>query len=386
MPSDPHRRRLVELTERLVCLPILRGNEVILVENGHHFVDRLIEDIAAARDHVHMLFYIFADDAVGRRVAEALGEAVARGVRCRLLVDAFGGRGLYRSLGAKLREKGVELHMILPLNPFRRHFTRLDLRNHRKLVVIDGRLAYTGSQNIEDKPFDNGEARAWHDVMVRVLGPSVLQLQLVFMEDWYYTTGSALTGENIFPVPYTNGDIALQVMPSGPTDTDKPLRDLLIAAINWAHNSISITTPYFIPDEAFLVALHLAALRGVKVDLLIPRHADHPVVGSVARAYFNRLIDSGINIHFHEGLLHAKSLCIDDTVGVVGTANFDRRSFYLHSELSLMLYSPEALSGLKALHARYIAQSERIDAVRWNGRSRLKKTRDEVLKLLSPLL
>jgi cardiolipin synthase len=274
----------------------------------------------------------------------------------------------------------------MPFNPFRRHHTRLDLRNHRKLAIIDGKVAYTGSQNIEAKDFDESRPEAWHDLVARITGPAVHQLQMVFTEDWYLAANEILEGPKLFPVTSPDGGVPVQAIPTGPTEPNTVLRDVLIAAIGAARESIIITSPYFIPDETFLVALHLACLKGVKIDLLIPRHTDHAIVGAVARAYISTLIDSGVHIHFHRGLLHSKTMSVDDLVSVIGTANFDRRSFFLHSELSLLLYGHTVTRQLRMIQAKYIAQSVPLDPARWKRRSPVKRTRDNLLKILSPIL
>lgn len=376
---------LAAISERLVCLPAVAGNRVELLEHGNMLIDRLIADIEAAANHVHLLFYIFRDDPAGRRVAEAMAGTARRGVRTRLVVDAFGSRSI-GELGAWLEANGVELKYVMPVNPFMRQHTRLDLRNHRKLAVIDGNIAYTGSQNIETKDYDEGRPEAWHDLMVRITGPAVLQLQMVFIEDWYLAANEILEGPELFPDTPPEGDIPVQAIPTGPTEPNTALRDILISAIGAAHESIIITSPYFIPDEPLRVALYLASLKGVKIDLLIPRHTDHVIVGAVARAYISTLIDSGINIYFHRGILHSKTMSVDRLVSVIGTANFDRRSLFLHSELSLLLYGREITRKLRTIQAKYIAQSIPLEPLRWKKRSAVKRMRDNIFKIMSPIL
>lgn len=385
-PADPCSSRMVELTERLSCMPIIHGNSVELLDDGNEVLHRLIQEIDGAENHVHLLFYIYADDEAGRSVSEALSRAASRGVRCRLVLDAFGARSLNSSLGDWLVSKGIELHYLMPANPFRRHLSRIDMRNHRKLAIIDGRAAFTGSQNIEMRDYDRRRPEAWHDLMVRIVGPAVLKLQVIFIEDWYFATGAHLEDASIFPPAEVAGHTPIQAVPSGPHDPAVSLRDLLIAAIYEARERIIITSPYFIPDEPSLLALSLAAHRGVRVDLLIPRQADHPVVGAVARSHFDKLFEAGINIHFHRGVLHSKTMSVDRHLAVIGTANFDPRSFHLHSELSLLLYGTEVTERLRGKQSEYIGQSDLVDPKRWTQRPWIKRRRDEVLKLLTPLL
>lgn len=384
--SPPESLALATVTERLVCLPAVVGNRVELLEHGGIVLNRLTADIETAADHVHLLFYIFRDDPTGRDVAEAIARAARRGIKVRLVVDAFGSRSLMRQLGPWLVTNEVELKYLMPFNPFRRHHTRLDLRNHRKLAIIDGKVAYTGSQNIEAKDFDENRPEAWHDLVARITGPAVHQLQMVFTEDWYLAANEILEDHKLFPVMSPNGGIPVQAIPTGPTEPNTALRDILIAAIGSARESVIITSPYFIPDEPFLVALHLACLKGVKIDLLIPKHTDHAIVGAVARAYISTLIDSGVHIHFHRGLLHSKTMSVDDQVSIIGTANFDRRSFFLHSELSLLLYGHKVTQKLRTIQDMYIAQSVPLEPSRWKKRSSVKRTRDNILKILSPIL
>lgn len=207
---------LIQLAERHGGLPLLGGNRVALLADTDDVVRCLVEDIDQARKHVHLLFYIFRDDAMGIRVGEALVRAAKRGVHCRLLADMVGSRGMFGGLGAQLQESGVQVVAGLTANPLRMRLARLDIRNHRKLAVIDGKIAYAGSQNIVEPVFGHSKAGAWHDVMVRIVGPSTRQLQSVFVEDWYQETGEALDCPSLYPSALKEGGVALQIVPTGP--------------------------------------------------------------------------------------------------------------------------------------------------------------------------
>jgi len=211
----PHPMGAVALAERLGHMPILGGNDVELLSGTRQVIDRLIADIDTAGHHVHVLSYIYADDETGRRVADALARAAGRGVACRVLVDAVGSRGMFRRLGPKMVEQGIELKEALPVGLFRALMARIDLRNHRKLAIIDGLTAYTGSQNIINADYGHRDM-AWHDLTTRLTGPAVLELQAVFMEDWYFETDEVLDGEGIFPAPRVTGPTPVQTLPSGP--------------------------------------------------------------------------------------------------------------------------------------------------------------------------
>jgi cardiolipin synthase len=351
-------------------------------------VGRLIEDIDGAEEHVHLLFYIIACDRTGTRVVEALERAAGRGVECRVLADAVGSRAFHRKLAGRLGEAGVDVRKVLPLDRLLRRLRPLDLRNHRKLAVIDGRVAYTGSMNLVDYDEVSGtEYAPWRDVLVRVEGPAVLQLQLVFLEDWRYNTDEDLTeGVELWP-PDQAGDVALQVVPSGPTEHVETVHGLLVAAINAARERVVITTPYFIPDEPTRVALRLATLRGVEVDVVVPSVSDSRFVTAAGQSYYREFLDEGVRILAHrDGFLHAKTITIDDDFAVVGSVNFDRRSFYLNFELALLLYGDEAVGQIAALQEGYMDGSDRIESERWAGRGMMRKVTEDVARLLSPLL
>ena len=263
-------------------------------------IDRLVQDIDRADHHVHLLFYIFAADEVGGRVAQAMVRARARGVRCRLLADAVGSRGLFRTLAPELTRQGVEVVPALPVDPVRRLFARLDLRNHRKLAVIDGRVAYTGSQNVVRPDYGKKGVGQWRDLMVRVVGPSVGQLQSVFLEDWEFETGQSLDDPEYLPPLEAHGAVALQVVPSGPNHPTRILRDLAVEALHAARRHAAIITPYFVPDEALLVALRLAVVRGVRVDLIVPARSDQLLVGLAGQYFLGEVLQQGVHVHLYQ--------------------------------------------------------------------------------------
>ncbi len=383
---EPAQQQFVHLAENLGSMPILGGNDAELLTDTDEVIDRIVADIDAAQHHVHLLFYIFRDDHVGRRVTDAMVRAEARGVECRLLVDAVGSRRMLRRMTRGLRNKGVQVHGVLPVNPLRRVLSRVDLRNHRKLAVIDGSIAYTGSQNIV-RPDYGHRNLVWHDLMVRLTGPVSLQLQLVFLEDWYFTTDEALDIEGLLPDINETGDVPAQVVPTGPNHPTEPLLHLVVEAIHTARQRIIITSPYMVPDQASMLALCLAARRGVQVDLVVPQRGDHPLVYYAGRSYYEDLLEAGVNIHLHQdGLLHAKTITIDDTVAMVGSANFDIRSFFLNFELNVLLYGPHVNAKLRMCQKQYIDESVALSLATWQQRSSSQQFIENIMRLLSPLL
>jgi cardiolipin synthase len=378
---------IVHVADHLGGLPVLGGNAAELMGETNHVIDRLVQDIDQARHHVHLLFYIFAADEVGERVVAALCRARARGVHCRLIADAVGSRRFCRTLGPKLAKQGIEVAPALPVNPVRRLFARIDLRNHRKLAVIDGRVGYTGSQNIVRADYGKKGVGEWRDLMARLVGPSVSQLQSVFLEDWEFETGEFIDDPQYFPPPGAQGPVALQVVPSGPNHPTRVLRDLAVEGLHAARRRVIITTPYFVPDEALLVALRLAVVRGVQVDLIVPARSDQLLVGLAGQFFIDELLRHGVHVHLHQhGLLHVKAMTVDEGFAMLGTANFDIRSFYLNFELNLLSYDADLNGLLRFYQTRYIQESKELDLPAWRGRGSLRQWGAQFAKLLSPLL
>ncbi|NIP87026.1 MAG: cardiolipin synthase [Planctomycetales bacterium] len=385
-PLEPTQQALVQLAEKLGEKPILGGNRGELITETEEVIQRLIDDIDAAQDHVHLLYYIFADDETGHRVGGALARAVQRGVTCRLLADDVGSWRMFRRLGAQLIRQGVQLHAMLPVNLFRRGLARMDLRNHRKLAIIDGHTAYTGSHNIVNASYGHKHL-VWHDVTARLTGPIVLQLQSIFIEDWYFETGQTLDLPELFPAPDVSGEIVAQSLPSGPTYPSETYHRLVVTAIYTAVRQIIITSPYLVPDEALLQALEVAVHRGVRVELILPQRSDQILVDAAARAYYQELLDAGVQIYLHtDGLLHSKTMSVDDSLALVGSGNFDIRSFYLNFELNLLAYGPEVTAALRFLQRRYLHDAVPLTPEAWRQRSRVGRLLDDSAKLLSPLL
>lgn len=383
---SPEAMGTVILAERLSHMPILGGNHVELMTETRDVVDRIIADIDDARHHVHLLFYIFGHDETGLRVIDALERATARGVTCRVLVDAVGSRRMLRRTRAHLTAKGIQVHEALPVGVVRRQVARIDLRNHRKLVVVDGRVGYTGSQNIIDPDYGR-RGLVWHDMMARVTGPAVLQFQQIFIEDWYFDTGALLDDDAILPDPEATGDMPVQLIPDGPNDSNECFQSLVVSALHGARDYVTMTTPYFVPDRFFLKAMEMAVLRGVTVELIVPRRSDQLIVGSASRAYFEDLLEAGVRVFlFDDGLVHAKTITIDDDLALIGSSNLDIRSFALNFEINLAVYDAEFTRTLREAQSTYRKKAIRLVRERWDERPWAKKVGQNVAKLLSPLL
>jgi len=372
-------------------MPILGGNSVELLSDTDYTIKKIEEAIDGAKHHVHLLVYIFHPDENGRVIAQALMRAAGRGVKCRLLVDEVGSRPLLKSrLVRELKQSGVQVHSALPVRPVRRLLARMDIRNHRKLAVIDGCCAFTGSQNIVNADYGNKRVGCWHDLMGKFQGPIVAQLQTVFLEDWAFETGELLDNEpGVFPEPVPVGQMAAQTVPTGPSDVSeyRVIERVLMTAFNGARRRITITTPYLIPDEATILALSMAVDRGVIVDIVVPRQGDHPLVQAASRHYYDALLQAGARIYLHgDGLIHAKTITVDDSVALLGSTNMDRRSFTLNMELNVLMYGEQIVSRMRFAQQIYINQSRLLDKRQWFTRPATHRYRQAFAALFSPLL
>jgi cardiolipin synthase len=382
---SPALSQAVTLAENLGGMPILGGNAVELLGDYDGTFARLAADIDGARHHVHLMFYILADDSGTAPVIEALSRAAGRGIRCRVLADAIGSRPALRALRPKLAALGIEFREMLPVSLWPWRKARVDLRNHRKIAVIDGRVGYTGSQNLVGADFKKG--LAFEDLMVRATGPVVLELQYIFAADWFLETNEVLDSEAEFPAPELAGNVPVQVLPSGPDFPTQNNQRLIVALVHGARQRVVLTTPYFIPDEPLMQAMQTAALRGVEIHLVVSDRGDQKIVGLAQQSYYEELLEAGVHIHlYRKNFLHAKHLSVDDALALIGTSNLDIRSFALNAEVMLVLYDAATTALLAAEQNRYYANSRLLTLADWKRRSFAAKFIQNLVRLLSPLL
>ena len=382
----PEIEPAVHLTERLGDFPILGGNSVELLTDYDGIFQRLIADIDAAREHVNLMFYIVGDDATTRRVFDALVRAHARGVQVRLLADALGSRATgFEEARARLEREGIEALATMRLSWIRSRGARFDLRNHRKVAIIDSRVAYTGSQNLIDARFIPG--LTYEELMVRVTGPVVLELQAVFAQDWYQETGRRLGADEFFPSPEITGTVPAQVLPSSPLFPRQNMQRLIVALLGMARESAIITTPYFIPDDVLRQALTTAVLRGVDVRLVVPAKDDQLLVSSAQKSYYLDLLRGGVRIcRSGAGFLHAKHVSIDGRLAWIGSSNMDIRSFALNAEVVLLVYDRGVCAHLAKIQERYFSEGTWLDAHTWGAQPLWRQVGWNVARLFSQLL
>ena len=377
---------VVRLAENLGDFQIFPGNAIELIDDYQGAIDRIVSDIDAAVHHVHLLYYIFANDRTGNCVAAALARAVGRGVSCRVLMDGRGSKACLASMGGKMRRAGVEVVTLLPARWWRRWTSgRIDLRNHRKIVVVDGRVGYVGSQNMIDPDFKR--PLVYEEVVVRVAGPVVAELQAVFLADRLIETEESIRHPLMFPDVPEMGACAAQVLPSGPGYPHENNQRFIVSLLHAATRRVVITSPYFIPDDPFIQAMTTAVLRGVEVHLVVSQQIDQYLVGLGQRSFYDELLEGGVRIHsYATRFLHAKHVSIDDSIALIGSSNMDIRSFMLNAEVMLVIYDRGVVAELRRIQERYFAGSVEVTKEAWRGRRKVYRVLENTARLADSLL
>jgi cardiolipin synthase len=367
------------------------GNTGRLLADSNAAIRAMVADIDAAVDHVHVLFYIWLPDDNGCRIIDALQRAARRGVQCRVMVDDVGSRILIRSPHWQaMQDAGVKLAAALPVgNPLLRMFSgRIDLRNHRKIVVIDGRITYCGSQNCADPEFRiKAKYAPWVDLMLRFEGPVAAQNQRLFASDWMSHVNEDLDGLLRQPVAVPRPGIAAQVIASGPTVRYSAMPELFQSLMYAARRELVITTPYYVPDESIQNALRAAAFRGVATTIVLPARNDSLVVAAASRSYYAELLAAGVKVfEYAGGLLHSKSLTLDGEVTLIGSANMDRRSFDLNYENNILFCDPQLTAEVRTRQQEYISHARPVDQDQVAAWPMTRRLWNNTIAMLGPLL
>jgi len=391
---DPAAKPVANFLINGTNLPLLPGNHLDLISDSLQFFDKLILDIKKSETFCHLLFYIWAPGGRADDLGEALIETARRGVKCRVLLDAVGSRPFLKSRLCKtMREAGVEIVAALDVGPIRMWFKRIDIRNHRKIAVIDNKIAYTGSQNIADPRTFKASSKVgqWVDAAVTVRGPAVDALNLVFLHDWAFETNQSL--ENVVETkePHTvqppAGSVVTHIVPSGPSQPSDVILEILISLVYAANKELIITTPYLVPTDTFTSALTTAALSGTKVTIVVPEKVDSWAVKLASQACYHQLLQAGVHIKSYQGgLLHSKTVTVDDNIALIGSVNMDMRSFYLNYEISVFAYDKEFTNEVKQLQKSYLERSRDLHASEFENLSPLKSFAVDTVRLLGPLL
>ncbi|MFJ4037250.1 cardiolipin synthase [Microbacterium sp. NPDC090007] len=387
-------RALVQLNRNLGAMPIAGDNAATLISDYQQSLDAMAEAIRRATRYVHVEFYILQADDATDNFFRALEEAAGRGVVVRVLLDHWANRGKprYKQTLRRLNAMGAHWHLMLPVQPLRGRYQRPDLRNHRKLLVIDGDVAYMGSQNVTDSSYNLRRnirrGLHWVDLMVRVEGPVVASINAVFLSDWYSETDETLTDEiDLFSVTSGPGDLDCQIVPSGPGFDFQNNLKLFLGLLFAAQERIIIVSPYFVPDEALLLAITTACQRGVHVELFVSEEGDQAMVYHAQRSYYEALLRAGVVIWMYRKpfILHSKSVTIDDEVAVIGSSNMDMRSFGLNLEVSMLVRGEEFVRDMRDVEQTYRALSRQLTIEEWRRQPLRSTILDNLARLTSAL-
>ncbi|MGU3646471.1 cardiolipin synthase [Microbacterium sp. C23T] len=385
---------LVTLNRNLGAMPLAGDNAAHLIPEYQESLDAMADAIREAERFVHVEFYILQADAATDNFFRALEEVAARGVTVRVLLDHWANRGkpYYKRTLKRLTGMGAQWHLMLPVQPLRGKYQRPDLRNHRKLLVVDGRVAFTGSQNVTAPTYNLRKnikrGLNWVDLMARIEGPVVASVNAVFLSDWYSETDEVLTEQiDLFDVRSGPGDLDCQIVPSGPGFEFQNNLKLFAGLLYAAQRKIIVVSPYFVPDEAMLLAITTACQRGIHVELFVSEEGDQAMVYHAQRSYYEALLRAGVKIWMYKKpfILHTKSLTIDDEVAIVGSSNMDMRSFGLNMEISMLVRGEEFVRQMRIVEDMYRSLSRELTLEEWEKQPLRSTVLDNLARLTSAL-
>ena len=383
VPQKP----LADMLRKMNKSFLLSGNDVEIITDFQTMSDRLIADIEGARHHINMLFFKFEDDAAGRRIADALIRKSEEGVQVRLIYDDAGNLMVPRRFYRKLRKHGIQvrgfIRIFLPI--LSRDYNS---RNHRKVVVIDGRVGYMGGMNIAQRYAEGLKWGIWRDTHMRITGPAVSELQTSFLTDWKFTKGDEPDIDSMYPYNPPSGNTLMQIVTGGPMDKWNVMMQAYMTAIASARHHAYLQSPYFIPPESIMKTLQNAALSGVDVRVMIPYRSDKGVLPPWAsRSYFKEALNAGIRIYlYRKGYMHAKTMTIDDSLVTIGSTNIDFRGFEQDFEINAFMYDESMARQQRDIFLEDLKDAELIDPLEWDKRPFIDKAKESVARVFSPVL
>ena len=390
-PQDPFHskdyRELLSLSEKVNRLPLMVGNKLTPLFNGEEAYPEMLRAIGQAEKFIYLCSYIFDSDDLGRRFLGALTDALGRGVQVWVLLDAFGDKYSRPLMSGLMKEKGIRVARFLPLS-LSWNSLHFNLRNHRKILVVDGREAFTGGMNIRGRHLRNCDdfGKAIQDVHFKMEGPAILELQEIFMEDWHFATRESLPWMG-HPHPLLPGDSVCRVVSGGPNEDFEKIHWILLGALSWASRKVQIMTPYFVPDRVLIAALNTASLRGVRVEVILPEKNNLPFVHWATRALILEMLEKGVKIYYQPPpFAHNKLLVVDDSYALIGSSNWDDRSLRLNFELDVEVYDPGFAKPLSARFEETRAVSRAVTSEEIRGESPVIQFRNALWKLFSPYL
>ncbi|MBD8138701.1 cardiolipin synthase [Bacillus sp. CFBP 13597] len=389
MEMGEYPQQLITLANRLGNSPVSFTTETRVLRNGEETFSNIIEELKKARHHIHLEYYIVRDDRIGGLLKDILIQKVKEGVKVRFLYDAVGSWKLARSYIDELKNAGAEMVAFGPLHlPLLNN--KFNFRNHRKIIVIDGSVGFIGGLNIGDEYLGQDQKfGSWRDTHLIIKGEAVRTLQLIFLQDWYYSTNNSFLSDEYLMtgMPNHHGYGGVQLIGGGPDSEWTIIKSIFFKMITSAEKSVWIASPYFVPDDNILQALKVAALSGLDVRLLVPKNPDKRIVFHASRTYFPELLASGVRIfQYKEGFMHSKIIIVDDQMASIGTTNIDMRSFHLNFEVNAFLYRTESAQQLVNDYMEDIKVSKEVEIDEFSKRNFGLKLLESTCRLLSPLL
>lgn len=377
---------LVNLLNRVKDTPLYGGNKITFYSDGKSKFEALFEEMEKAEKHIHIQYYIFMDDSMGQKVRDILVRKAKEGVEVRLLYDDVGSWNAKRKFFKDMQAQGVEVQPFLKV-AFKLLTSRVNYRNHRKIVVIDGKIGFVGGMNVANRYINGINGGIWRDSHIKVEGKAVAGLQASFSIDWYSSRKEFLSAATYFPPLENEGDNLIQLATSGPVGQFKDIHLGILQAISNAKECVYIQTPYFVPTDPLLLAIQTASMRGVDVRLMIPRESDTTFVHIASMAFLKEVLDTKVSVYFFEsGFLHSKLLVIDNSLTITGSANMDVRSFEHNFEIEAFIYNEETCRIAKEIFYRDMEHSSLLSVEEWDARSRYQKFIESVMRMFSPLL
>lgn len=380
-----HYKELKSLILNLEQSPVFSGNKVSVYPGGKSKFCSLFEDIDCAESHIHIFYYAIGDDHIGNEFKEKIINKVNQGVKVRLLYDGMGCNKTNRKYFKQMLEAGVEVRTFLPLS-FPRFLRSVNYRNHKKIVIIDGRIAYTGGINVKDEYINGLPWGIWNDIHFKVEGSGASGLQSVFLADWYYASGEYLSSSEYYPTAEVFGEIPIQIVNAEPLGMHSNIMEAMFTAISRAKRYVYIETPYFIPTEGLLVSIQTVAMSGIDVRLVMPKKSDNAFVQYASNSYVEKLLRNKVRVYqYLKGFTHSKLIVIDDELVVAGSANMDIRSLELLFETNLFIYDKEVSKTVKSIYQTDMDNSEELNLNDWLQRSHTVKFREACFRLFSPV-
>ncbi len=386
LPLSLGSRQTIRLCHGLCSMPYHSGNQVKIFTSGKEKFEQYVQDLENAQEYIHIQYYIIEDDKIGNRIKKTLIQCAKRGVEVRFLYDDVGCWSVKPKFFKEMLDTGIQTHPFLEIT-FPQLASRINNRNHRKITVIDGKIGYIGGMNIADRYLDGLKWGTWRDTHLRIEGPAVQGLQMQFAVDWSYECKEILSDSHFFPVISPQGNSGIQIASGGPMGEWSNIAMLFLKAITTAKKYVYIQTPYFLPTESLSKALQAAALSKVDVRIMIPRRSDSQILRYASFSYISEMLKAGVKVYFYQpGLLHAKTIVVDEEMCSVGSTNFDFRSFEHNFEANAFIYDPEVNSEMRRIFIEDQQQCERIILHNWRRRPFYQKGFESLMRLLSPIL